>query len=281
MVVFSEEEIDALLKEDVPYFDLTTYLLGIGNERGKMEFSARHDIVVCGTEECCRLFKKAGLEIKKCLPSGSEVSADEVFLEVEGLAEGLHLTWKVAQNVLEYASGIATRTKRLVDLAKEVNENVEVVTTRKTFPFAKKLCIKAILAGGALPHRLGLSESVLVFENHTKFLGGLDKLLEIIPELKKRVPEKKIVVEVNFIEDAFLALSSGVEVVQLDKFSIEDVVEVVNFRNQKFPNAKVAAAGGINETNIKSYAATGVDIIVLTCAYFGKPADVKVRMDKC
>ena len=281
MVVFSEEEIDALLREDVPYFDLTTYLLGIGKEKGSMSFSARHDIVVCGTEECCRVFEKLGLEVKVCLPSGSEVSAGEVFLEVEGLAEGLHLSWKVTQNVLEYASGIATRTKKLVQLAKEVNKDVEVVTTRKTFPFAKKLCIKAILVGGALPHRLGLSESILVFENHTKFLGDLERFLEMLPDLKRRVPEKKIVVEVNSVEEALLALSSGVEVVQLDKFSLEDVVKVVGFRDKEFPDAKIAAAGGINENNIKNYAATGVDLIVLTCAYFGKPADIKVRMERC
>ncbi len=281
MVVFSEEEIDALLREDVPYFDLTTYLLGIGKEKGKMTFSARHDMVICGTEECSRLFEKFNLKVKKSLPSGSGVTAGEVFLKVEGLAESLHLTWKVAQNVLEYASGIATKTKKLVDLAREVNESVEIATTRKTFPFGKKLCIKAILAGGALPHRLGLSESVLIFENHMKFLGGLDRLLEMIPELKRRIPEKKIIVEVNSVENAFLSLSSGVDVVQLDKFSVEDVAEVVKFRDQKFPDAKVAAAGGINETNIKDYAATGVDIIVLTCAYFGKPADVKVEMKKC
>jgi len=281
MVILTESEIDKLIEEDVPYFDLTTYLLDIGNKEGTISFSARHEIVVCATEECKRIFDRFNLKVLKFTPSGTQVPPKEVFLKAKGKAEAIHKVWKVTQNLLEYGSGIATRTRNLVNLAKSVNPDVEIVTTRKTLPLSKKICIKGILAGGALPHRLGLSETVLIFEQHLKFLGGLEELLKKLPSLKRRTPEKKVTVEVNSVEEAFLALKAGADVVQIDKFSPEEVKKVVEFKERNFPSAKVAAAGGINESNIKTYASTGVDIIVLTCAYFGKPADIKVQIEPC
>ena len=279
MIVFTESEIDRLIEEDVPYFDLTTFVLGIGNEEGEITYSPRHEIVVCGTEECRRIIEKLGGKVLEFIPSGTLVPAGKVLLRAKGKVEVLHKIWKVTQNILEYASGIATITKNLVDLAKSVNPEVEIVTTRKTFPFSKKICIKGILAGGALPHRLGLSETILIFEQHLRFVGGLENFLERLSSIKRRVPEKKIAVEVNSVQEAFRALRAGVDVVQLDKFSVEDVKRVVEFKEANTPFAKVAAAGGINEQNIKLYASTGVDIIVLTCAYFGKPADIKVKIE--
>jgi len=281
MITFTENEIDRLIKEDIPYFDLTTFLLEIGEKEGTIRFSPRHEVVVCGTEECKRIFERFSLEVLQFTPSGTTVPKGEVFLKARGKVESIHKVWKITQNLLEYSSGIATRTRNLVNLAKSVNPDVEVVTTRKTFPLAKKICIKGILAGGALPHRLGLSETILIFEQHLKFLGGLEGLLKKISYLKKRAPEKKITVEVNSVEEAFLVLKAGFDVVQLDKFSPEDVKRVVEFKEENVPAAKVAVAGGINENNIKDYASTGVDIIVLTCAYFGKPADIKVQIEPC
>jgi len=281
MVTLSEAEIDRLIEEDVPYFDLTTSLLGIGERKAKISYLFRHRAVVCGTEECKRIIERYGGKVFGFVKSGKVVNEGETILEAKGDADSIHKIWKVTQNLLEYASGIATRTKTLVDAAKSVNPDVEVVTTRKTFPFSKKLCVKGILSGGALPHRLGLSETVLIFEQHMNFVGGFRGLLQEIPKIKKRLPEKKITVEVKSVEEAFEVLKAGVDVVQLDKLSVDEVKKVVSLRDKRFPLSKVAAAGGINEENIRSYASTGVDIIVLTCAYFGKPADVKVRIEPC
>lgn len=72
----------------------------------------------------------------------------------------------------------------MVKAARSVNPDVAVVTTRKSFPGAKRIAIKAIIAGGALPHRLGLSETILPFKQHTAFLGGLGEFLKILPDLR-------------------------------------------------------------------------------------------------
>ena len=281
MVVLTENEIDRLIEEDVPYFDLTTHILEIGEKKGEIAYFTRRDTVICGSEECKRVFEKFNIELLKFTPSGTEVPSGEVFLRARGKGADLHRVWKVTQNLLEYASGIATRTRRLVSLAKRVNPEVEIVTTRKSFPLSKKISVKGVLAGGALPHRLGFSETVLIFKQHLNLLGGLERLVEVLPSLKRRVPEKKITVEVESVEEAFAVLKAGADIVQLDKFPVEEVKEVIELRNREAPLSKVAVAGGIREDNVELYASTGAEIIVLSYPYFRKPADIGVKIEPC
>jgi len=278
MVIFTDEELERIITEDVPYFDLTTTILGIGEKKGEITYTARHDMVVCGTEEVRRIFNKFDISTHTFTASATFIKQGTTFLTAKGRAEDLHKVWKATQILLEYACGMATKTHRLVTLAKRANPDVCVVTTRKHFPFGKKISIKAILAGGALPHRLGLSETILVFGEHVNFYGGYEKFFQDLKEIKKKVPEKKITVEVKDVEMAMKAIKAGVDILQLDKFSASEVKKVVEMARQEGKDIKIAAAGGINETNIEEFAATGVDIIVLSCAYFGKPADIKVKL---
>jgi molybdenum transport protein len=278
--MLNSQDIDRLIEEDVPYYDLTSLLLGIGDEPAKITYKAQEDIVVCGTEECLKVFERFNIEPLFFKPSGSFVKAGEEILIGRGRGEDIHKVWKICQNVYEYAGGIATRTRRLVELVKSVNPKGVIGTTRKTFPLGKKICIKGVVCGGALPHRLNLSETILVFKNHIKLIGGFEKLLERIEELKTKAPEKKIVVEADTLEEAIALIDANVDVVQVDKFPVEDVKKVIDYRNKKAPHIKVAVAGGLNENNIVEYAKTGAEIFVLTSAYFGKPADIKVVIEK-
>jgi len=270
----SENDIDRFIEEDAPYGDLTTSLLGIGALQGKMTFTARNKTVVCGTEEAARVLEKCGAAVSCCLQSGTAVEAGVMFLSAEGSAASLHAGWKVALNLLEYASGIATRTAAIVTSARAVNPAVSVVTTRKSFPGTKKVAIKAIMAGGAMPHRLGLSESILVFRHHTAFQGGLESFLETLPSLKQRAPENRILVEADTTEEALKIAAAGADVVQVDKMPTEELSILVAGIHRHFPGIKVSAAGGINADNAALYAATGVDILVLSSVYFGKPSDI-------
>jgi molybdenum transport protein len=275
---FNEDELSKLIDEDMPYFDLTTRLLDIGSKNGVIEFRARDNIVLSSTEEAAAIMKKLGLSVEFLLPTSTCVERGEIFLKAHGSAESLHAAWKISQNILEYASGIATKMKKLIDTAKGINPDIEIVTTRKQFPGGKKLSIKAVLAGGGYPHRLGLSETILVFPNHIAFCGSLNDFLERLPKIKKKSPEKKFTVEAKTVEDAKNMVLSGVDIVQLDKFSAEDVEYVVSFAKNKSLAVKISAAGGINENNIENYAKTGVDFIVLSCVYFAKPADIEVKI---
>ena len=271
-------EIERFIDEDIPYGDLTTHLLGIGLKPGVITFSTREDTTLCCCEEAGRVLEKCGCSISTLMPSGTSCAPGTVFLNARGTARALHAGWKVALNLLEYASGIATRTARIVRAAKEVNPDIEVVTTRKCFPGTKKVAIKAIMAGGALPHRLGLSETVLVFKQHTAFLGGLDAFLGGVADLRARVPESRIIVEAENAEEALRIVGAGVDVVQVDKLPPAELRQLVADVHAMDRAVKISAAGGINEGNVTQYAASGVDIIVLSSVYFGKPADIGVRI---
>jgi len=278
MVFFTQDDIDNLISEDVPYFDLTSSLLDIDTIPGKITYSTRDATVVCCVEEVERIMHRFGLKIISNTSSGKFLDKDVLFLEASGPASYLHVIWKVTQNILEYSSGIATRTYKMVKAAREVNPDTVVVTTRKHFPGSKKLCIKGIIAGGAMPHRLGISETILIFRQHMNFIGGVKSLLDKISDIKKRIPEKKITVEVESIEDAIMMAKKGVDIIQFDKLSPDEIKKSVPSIKQCGDQIKIAAAGGVNLANIKEYVEAGSDIIVLSSAYFGKPADIKVRL---
>lgn len=278
MLYISDETIERWIKEDVPYIDLTTLTLGIGDKLGKIKFKAREYTILSGVEEVLRIFEKLGITVNHSLASGTKVNGGDIFLEAEGAAFRLHIAWKVSQNLLEYCSGIATRTQILVEKAKVANPDISILTTRKSFPGTKELAIKSIIAGGAYPHRLGLSETLLIFKNHFNFLGGIENLIPLIKQIKMDTCEKKIIVEVENEEHALLLASTEVDGLQFDKISPQNLKETVQKIKRINPKITLLAAGGINNTNISEYACTGVDAIVTTSVYFGKPSNIGVEI---
>ena len=218
----SQRFIDELLEEDCPYMDLTVEALGIGCEPGRLTCHPKAACVVAGVEVAARLLESSGCRVACEAASGDRLEAGQVFLRAEGSAGAIHRSLKIAQNVMEYSSGIATRAASMLESARKANPHVQLAVTRKHFPGTKRLSLAAAQAGGAIAHRLGLSDSLLVFDQHRVFTGGLDG------------------------------------------------VKAVNAAVQ------VLAAGGVTGENAAAVAATGVDVLVTTWAYFGKPADIKM-----
>jgi molybdenum transport protein len=130
----------------------------------------------------------------------------------------LHRGWKVAQTLIEIWSGVATATPAIVDAAAAVSPDVVVACTRKNVPGTKSYAIRAVRAGGAVMHRLGLSETVLVFPEHRAFLAD-ETLQQTARRLRRSEPEKKLVIEVAAIDDAVAAAAAGFDVIRAGKFS--------------------------------------------------------------
>ena len=200
MTLIPQSEIDRFLLEDAPFGDLTSHLLELEGHTARMTFSARGPMVLACSEEAARLITTAGGHVDTMRPSGTRLDAGDVFLSAGGPATGLLLAWK--------ASGIATAAAKIVDQARAQAPHIAVACTRKTFPGTRSIAIKSIQAGGAVPHRLGLSETILVFPEHRAFLGQ-QPFAKTLGMLKAKAPERKIVVEVGTTDEAIEAAKAG------------------------------------------------------------------------
>lgn len=269
MLALSDHDLARMLQDDVPNGDLTTESLAIGHCAGRIEFRARQAMTVACTEEAVRMFELAGAAAELITPSGASVAAGSLLLCASGSVTSLHAAWKATQILVEWASGIATATAAIVAAAGET----PVACTRKNAPGTKALSIKAVRAGGAAMHRLGLSETLLVFAEHRMFLDEAPG--QTIARLKRRQPEKKVVVEVGSVAEARLWAEAGADVLQLEKFSPEQVAES-RTATADFSHLLLAAAGGINANNAATYVQAGADLLVTSAPYSAPPRDVQV-----
>ncbi len=267
----SDQALSRLLVEDVPFGDLTTESLGLQSRLGRLEFHARGAMTVCGVEEAVRLFELAGASACEFVLSGAVVEDGALLLSAEGSAAALHRAWKTAQTLMEWASGIASGATALVRAAAPV----PVACTRKNAPGTKALSNKAIQAGGAIMHRLGLSETLLVFAEHRRFLD--EPPSATIARLQTRQPEKKIVVEVASEDEALTWARSGSDVLQLEKFT-PAALSACRMRlaaEGLFP--VLVAAGGVRVDNAADYVAAGAAMIATSAPYSAAPRDVQVQ----
>ena len=273
----TDARLEELIAEDVPYIDLTSEVLGIGGASGSIEYFTREAGVLCCAEEAVRIMEKLGLKVDQALPSGTRLKAGQVFLQAHGTAAQLHMAWKVCLNLFDHYSAVATKTDAMVRAAHAANPACEVLTTRKSHPGIKDLLTKAVMTGGAYPHRLGLSETVLVFDHHVKFMGGFDAFVEQLPVIRRRCIEKKLFVEADANQARILA-RAGVDGIQFDKVPPVELAPLVKELRAIDPHLTLIAAGGINPGNAGEYAATGVDGLVTTAPFTAKPMDMSVRM---
>lgn len=277
MIRISDARLDYFISEDVPYIDLTSNVLGICDEPGVMEYYTREACTVAGVEELARIAAKLNCKCEPLVKSGDTVEAQGVVCRVTGQAACLHQTWKVGLNLLDHLSAVATKTRAMVDSVHAVAPDCEVLTTRKSMPGCKDLLVEAIMAGGAFPHRLGLSETILVFDHHMEFMGGFDAFVEQLPAIRHRCVEKKLFVEAGPDQARVLA-RAGVDGIQFDKVSADELRLLVPELRAIDPRVTLVAAGGINVQNATDFAATGVDGLVTTALFTAKPLDMSVRM---
>ncbi|MFZ2155406.1 MAG: ModD protein [Bradyrhizobium sp.] len=278
--VVSRAELEQLLADDVPYGDLTTDALGIGAAAGTMAFTARDAMVLALAEDAAAIIELTGCRVELHAASGAALEQGTPILTARGPASALLRSWKVAQTLIEIWSGVATGARAIVDAATAVAPHIAVACTRKNVPGTKRFAVAAVKAGGAVMHRLGLSETVLVFPEHRAFLGE-DLLPDMIERLRRAAPEKRLVIEVTTIEAAIVAVAAGFDVIQAEKFAPAEIAGLVA-RMARMGSVQsrpvVAAAGGIHAGNVAAYALAGADVVVTSSPYLARPRDVQVRM---
>ena len=272
-----DPELEALLADDCPSGDATTYALGIGGQAGRMVFRARTEMALCGVEEALRMGQLRGLRpVGPSRASGERLPAGSVILTLEGEASALHAVWKTAQTLIEYLSGIATCTADIVAAARRTNPEIGIACTRKNFPGTKRAAIKAVLCGGASAHRLSLSETLLVFAEHRAFLGN-EAPVTTVQRLRRLWPERAVVVEVSDEAEALCWQQAGADILQLEKLP-PAAVDRIRHAIPAGSRTRIAAAGGINTASAESYARAGADILVTSAPYFAPPRDVAASL---
>lgn len=273
----SRAELEAILDEDTLHGDLTTAALGFAAVPGVMHFSARAPQVVAGIEIARGLIDLCGGAAEVFVHDGDLVTAGTPLLRAEGPAGALHRAWKSAQTTMELLGGVASAAREVVEAAVHDGRRAPVACTRKTFPGARRLQLAAIRAGGAIAHRTGLSETVLVFAEHRVFLADLP-LVALVERLRAGAPEKKLVIEVASPEEAEAAAGAGFDVVQMEKFTPAAVAEAVRRVKARASGVVLASAGGIDPANAGAHVAAGADMLVTSWPYVARPRDVQVTM---
>lgn len=279
MYKLNDNELLNYIQEDVPYLDLTTHIQSVKNKKAKLEIITREEIVISCMEESCRIAELLGCIVNSYISSGKKAKKGDVLLSFEGDYNDVHKAWRSSQVLLEYSCKIATYAYKMKKEIESVNKNCELLTTRKTFPFSKKFCIKSAITGGAMPHRLNLGETVLFFDNHRIIYKNNKEFYEDIKNYKIKVPEKKIVVESSSFEDAKELMLYGADVIQLDKVDLQTLKKVVKYKNKNHKNVKLLAAGGIDIDNVAQYAKTGIDGVVTSKVYMSGLANIGTRME--
>ena len=133
--------------------------------------------------------------------------------------------------------------------------------------------MKAVLCAGASPHRLSLSETLLLFPEHRAFQGK-ETPAATAARLRRQWPERALVVEVASEDEAATWATAGADIVQLEKLPPEAVDRI----HRRIPGTRIAAAGGINASNAETYARAGAAILVTSAPYFAAPRDVAVTL---
>lgn len=281
MLYFSDKELDDLLLEDIYRGDLTTHALEIENVPATMQFKRKKAGIVAGVALAKKLLAKLELNAQVFLNDGELAEQGQTIIEVNGIGEQLHQAWKVVQLVLEWSCGIAQYMVEMVANAKAANPNAVVACTRKSIPNTRKLATNAVLIGGGHIHRQGLSETILLFSNHRHLCASPNDFSAMVATLKRNAPENKITVEADSLEEEVPAiLAAQPDIIQLDKFSLEEVKQVIEWAQQAQSPCQISVAGGVNKQNVAEYAALGINLFITSAPYYAMPEDIKVLIRK-
>jgi nicotinate-nucleotide pyrophosphorylase (carboxylating) len=248
------------LKEDVGDGDHTSLSTIPAGTRGKAKLLVKDDGILAGVELAAEIFNviDPGLKLTVFLQDGATVKYKDVAFEVEGDVQNILKAERLVLNCMQRMSGIATKTREIVNLLKTTN--TKVLDTRKTTPGLRYLEKWAVKIGGGVNHRFGLYDMILIKDNHVDYAGGIRQAIESANQyLTDNNKKLAIEIEVRNLEELEQVLQTGnINRILLDNFNFTELRQAVNIINGRFITE---ASGGITIDNIREYADCGVDYI--------------------
>ena len=252
--------IGEFLAEDIGRGDITTQACVSGDVSGVGRFLAKEDLVVCGLSVAEAVFlhlDEESPEIETTVNEGDEVKAGTIFATLKGYADVLLTGERVALNLMQKLSGVATLTRQYVRAIE--GTTAQIVDTRKTTPGLRMLEKYAVTIGGGKNHRFGLDDGVLIKDNHIALAGGIT---EAVVMAKQKVGHlHKIEVEISNWAQLREALEAGADIVLLDNQTPEEAAKLVQMARQINPSVLLEASGGMDLDRVRSFAEAGVDLI--------------------
>jgi len=247
------------LAEDVGSGDVTTMATVPRGQMSRGIIHAKESGVVCGLPLARIVFETVdeSLDFRFQAADGDRVEPGTVLAVVEGSTHAILTGERLALNLLQRLSGIATKTRIYADAAS--GYPVRIVDTRKTTPGHRLLEKYAVRIGGGHNHRFGLYDAVMIKDNHIKAAGGIT---EAVKAAKSRIPHTMTIeVEAESVEQAKEAARAGAHIVMLDNMSPDAMKAAVSEVRAIAPHIVLEASGGIRPERIAQVAASGVDII--------------------
>jgi len=276
-----DDQLVAWIKEDVGRGDVTTQGLLLGSARsGQARWVAKMDGVIAGLPVLVRLYALLDPRVEVVLQGreGEYCQSGTVLAELQGPLASLLMGERVALNLVMRLSGIATMTRQYVDLLADLP--VSLVDTRKTTPGLRVFEKYASRIGGAINHRMGLDDAVMLKDNH---LAIMESVEAAVSQVRSHMPYPlSIEVEAETIEQVEAALLAGADIVMLDNMPVEQMREAVQIARKKLRPVKLEASGNITLETIRSVAETGVDYISTSATITRSPwMDISMKFDAC
>ena len=247
--------INDALKEDIPYGDITASAIVTNGSKAKASLIAKEDGIICGLPVFERVFTILGdVTFKSIINEGSSVTKGDIIGELYGDALNILMGERVALNLLQKMSGIATLTNKYVKKLEGLN--TKLLDTRKTTANLRILEKYAVKIGGGHNHRFSLSDGILIKDNHIGYAGSIKNAIKLAKENSSFV--RKIEVETEYKEQILEAIEAGADIIMLDNMTPNQVKEMVKLIAGR---AITECSGNITLDTIRSYALSGVDFI--------------------
>ncbi len=247
------------LDEDIGKGDITSEAIASPSGKRKARIIAQEEGILAGIEVTKEVFRLLCNRVKftDFFTDGDYFKKKDCLLTIEADSLSLLMGERVALNFLQRLSGIASLTKKYVDLAAPFK--VKILDTRKTTPTLRLLEKYAVKVGGGFNHRFGLDNGVLIKDNHIKISGGIEKSVQKVRQSIS--PLVKIEVEVTTLNQVKEAIKAGVDIIMLDNFKGEALKEVVGKIKKEAKNILIEVSGGVELNRVVEIAKMGVDLI--------------------
>lgn len=266
--------IDLALEEDLPGGDITSAAVVGAEDLAEGVVTAREELTVSGLEIAAGVFRRLdeSLRWEPGILDGERADRGSILATVTGRAGAILAGERTALNFLQHLCGIATVTARVVDSVR--GRPVTILDTRKTLPGWRHLEKKAVRDGGGTSHRMSLSESVLIKDNHIALAGSP---ADAVKRARGNLPGgTTIEVEVENVQDLLPVIDAGADIILFDNADVPTIAEAV--RTIRGRGVLLEASGGIGPAEAADVAATGVDRISMGCLTHSAPS-VDISMD--